>query len=150
MRSPGPRRTRLAYVSCSSLVATDFSKGYLHVVCRKGHRGWERNRRNKTGLSTPVLMTFGDGDVSLVHYRHLATLLAHAQGPSLSQSLRCYVCSLGWCCPGKTSWTARLVVEFEKEIKVLSLIRRSWWICGGRWEEIRGPVSCPLLTMGNS
>lgn len=38
-------------------------------------------------------------------------------------------------------------MEFEKEIKVLSFIRRSWWICGGRWEEIRGPVSCPLPTM---
>lgn len=42
----------------------------------------------------------------------------------------------------------RLVMEFEKEIKMLSLIRRSWWICGGRWEQIRGPVSCPLPTMG--
>lgn len=39
------------------------------------------------------------------------------------------------------------MVEFE-EIKVLSLIRRSWWICGRRWEQIRGPVSCPLPTMG--
>lgn len=93
-------------------------------------------------------MTFGDGDISLVHYRHLASLLAPAQRPSLSQSLRCFVCSLGWCCPGETRRTARLVMEFEKEIKILSLIHRSWWICGGKWEEIRGPLSFILLTMG--
>lgn len=29
-----------------------------------------------------------------------------------------------------------LVMEFEKEIKVLSLMCRPWWICGGRWEEM--------------